>query len=559
MSEILLYKAHQCIAKLEEAYENVSSEIRKLDQNADNAFGDINCFFQKIIDLVDKRRQQVLATAKKMREDKREVLENQLRLIEQEKAKVEAECNGLQYQVDVRNITCKISELNVKIDSISTLLDPRENCFMRYENMEESTLDIIQEAVQSCGAVRSSKTFPSLCEATVGKCIAKMRTSATIVTYDYSGESQPNGGDLVTATLIAIDDNINVPVRIIDNNNGTYEAQFIAPKGGTYHLNVTIFGRPIKTYPVEFEASVHVNPICIYGTRGSGDHSFLQPVAVAINDTNNQVYVLDTGNCRIKILSSNNCNNSPFICERHIDGLDRSVTGMALLSDSILVTNFDNKHITEIDVNGQVKRYFTHRDLVLPTHICVNSRHEIIVADNGAHSVFIFSLMGKFQKKIVGTEEKTISNSTTSLISLREAKTESGTPQIPTFGNIGAIAIGSNDEILVASGSRILVYSSDGSTYLRTITPDNNTLNSKRSPGSYGGLAYDKQGHLLATRVERGRVSVQVFDYSSGAFKLSIDSMDAKLKRASGLAATNDYHVIVVDLGNDCIKKYRYH
>lgn len=559
MSEILLYKAHQCIAKLEEAYENVSCEIRKLDQNADNAFGDINCFFQEIIDLVDERRQQVLASAKRMREDKREVLENQLRLIEQEKVKVEAECNGLQYQVDVRNITSKISELNVKIDSICTLLDPRENCFMRYENMEESTVDIIQEAVQSCGAIRSSKTFPSLCEATVGKCIAKMRTSASIITYDYSGEPQPNGGDLVTATLIAVDDETNVPVRIIDNSNGTYEAQFIAPKGGTYHLNVTIFGRPIKTYPVEFEASVHVNPICIYGTRGSGDHSFLQPVAVAINDTNNRVYVLDTGNCRIKILSSNNCNNSPFICERHIDGLDRSVTGMALLSDSILVTNFENKHITEIDVNGQVKRYFTHRDLVLPTHICVNSRQEIIVADNGSLSVFIFSLMGKLLRRIVGTENKTNSNSTASLISLRDSKTDgNGTSHIPTFGNIGAIAIGLNNEILVASDSRILVYSSDGSTYLRTITPDN-TLNPKRPSGSYGGLAYDKQGHLLATRVERGRVSVQVFDYATGHFKLSIDSMDAKLKRASGLAATNDYHVIVVDLGNDCIKKYRYH
>lgn len=565
MSEILLYKAQKCIAKLEEAYENVSSEIRKLDQNADSAFDDINRTFTEIINLVDKRRLEVLSSAKKMREDKREILQNQLRMIENEKARVEAECNGLKYQGDVRNITGKINELSVKTESISSLLDPRENCFMRYENMEESTISVIQEAIKSYGAVRSSKTFPSLCEANVGKCFAKMRTSATIVTYDYSGERQCRGGDPVAATLVALDDDTSTPVRVIDRDDGTYEAQFITPKHGTYHLNVTIFGHPIKTYPVEFEASVHVNPICIYGTRGLGDHSFLQPVTVAISETNGLVYVLDTGNCRIKILSSNDCNNSPFNFERHIEGLPRSVTGMALMPESILVTNFESRQITELDENGVERRHFSHCDLREPTHICVNSRREIIVADNGVPGVFIFYPTGKLLRKLVGTDRKTISTILPTQNNHSNNKTNflNGPSQTlpPKLGVIGAIAIGQNDEILVASESKIYVYSSDGSTFIREIIPEanNNNVSSKPAAGSYGGLAYDKQGHLLATRTERGRVSVQVFDYTSGQFKLSIDSMDAKLKRASGLAATNDYHVIVVDLGNDCIKKYRYH
>lgn len=52
---------------------------------------------------------------------------------------------------------------------------------------------------------------------------------------------------------------------------------------------------------------------------------------------------------------------------------------------------------------------------------------------------------------------------------------------------------------------------------------------------------------------------IQVFDYETGQFKYIIDSTDAKLKRPTSLATTEDYHCIVVDLGNDCIKKYRYY
>jgi tripartite motif-containing protein 2/3 len=37
-----------------------------------------------------------------------------------------------------------------------------------------------------------------------------------------------------------------------------------------------------------------------------------------------------------------------------------------------------------------------------------------------------------------------------------------------------------------------------------------------------------------------------------------IDSHDDKLKRASGLAVMADFRLVVADLGNDCLKKFRY-
>ncbi|RWS07481.1 tripartite motif-containing protein 2-like protein, partial [Dinothrombium tinctorium] len=533
MSEILLYKAHQCIARLNEAHENVLTEMRKLDQNADHAFEDINRTFQEMINIVDRRRQELLSYAKKMREDKRSVLQDQLNIIEGEKAKVEAECSGLQYQVEVRNITKKISDLNEKIDSVSSLQEPRENCFIRYEHLHNSAVDDIQKAVNHFGSIRTSKTFPSLCTATVGKCSANLKTIAHITTYDYNGVKQKFGGDLVSAEVIHCEDGSNVATRIVDNRDGTYDAIFVPPKGGQYVLRINVFGRPIKNFPIEFEASSHINPLCIYGCRGTDQHQFVQPVGIALNHANNTVYVLDTGNGRIKVLSQNDCNNSPFTFVTHIEASaleNRACTGIALTpkADTLLVTNWRSRNITEITIEGKFVRHFSHKELVEPTCIAVNNEGEIFVADNGANTVFIFHPSGKLKKKIENINNK----------------------GVPRFSVIGAINIGPNNELIVAD-SRIQIFSSDGK-FVREIYPEG------KLRGNYGGIVFDQNGILLATRVEKAKSFIQIFEYNSGAIKFTIDSNDAKLKRPSSLTTTKDFHVIVVDLGNDCIKKYRY-
>lgn len=77
--------------------------------------------------------------------------------------------------------------------------------------------------------------------------------------------------------------------------------------------------------------------------------------------------------------------------------------------------------------------------------------------------------------------------------------------------------------------------------------------------GRYGGIAVDCDGRILLTRTEqKGRTYVQLLSLTDSTLNQCIDSFDAKLKRPSGLDFTKDFHVIVVDLGNNCIKKYRY-
>lgn len=62
----------------------------------------------------------------------------------------------------------------------------------------------------------------------------------------------------------------------------------------------------------------------MFGTKGSGKEEFMQPVAVSVDESENIIYVLDTGNSRIKVLDKN------FSFVKHItnEGLfGRSCTG----------------------------------------------------------------------------------------------------------------------------------------------------------------------------------------------------------------------------------------
>jgi len=75
--------------------------------------------------------------------------------------------------------------------------------------------------------------------------------------------------------------------------------------------------------------------------------------------------------------------------------------------------------------------------------------------------------------------------------------------------------------------------------------------------GIYSGVCMDNVGRYLATRTEKGRCIVQVFD-SEGHWMFDVDSHDDRLRRPSGIDVDSAGCVYVADLGNDCVKKFPY-
>jgi len=113
----------------------------------------------------------------------------------------------------VRNITSKISDLNVKLDMSATLVEPRENAFMAFEWRHNAAGADISAALTHFGKVTISKTFPALCVA-AGAALrqsiaAHLRSTVTVTTVDYHGNPRTGGGDPLTAELHCCTDKVD--------------------------------------------------------------------------------------------------------------------------------------------------------------------------------------------------------------------------------------------------------------------------------------------------------------------------------------------------------------
>ncbi|XP_071050562.1 tripartite motif-containing protein 2-like isoform X3 [Onthophagus taurus] len=526
MSEILLYKANECISKLSQAQEGVTRELQRLDAAKENCLDQVNATFQEIQTMLDKRKQEMIDAVQTAAGEKRKVLEEQHALIECEKNKVEQECQGLQYQVEVRNITQRIESLTEKLDAASSLGEPRENAFLTCEFHHNDSIKSIEKYMAQLGKVRSSTTFPSLCSAKlIGTTIAGIESEVTMTTLDYHGELRKSGGDPVQAEVLPVTtDNVttSLPVTITDCEDGTYKIHFRAPKSGRYGITISVFDRLIKDMPLYFDVTEHNNPLQIYGSRGCGKDEFMQPVGIAIDERDQIIYVLDTGNSRIKVLNS----ELEFINHVYNEGLGgRSCTGIAVSNDGLVVVNWRSKYVTEMDTSGTTLKSFTYNAFQEPIDVAVdNSYGHILVADNGMSCVYVFDSEGKilFQVGKKGT-----------------------------FKLISAVTVSLTGEIIVAD-TRVQIFSAKGD-YVETLYDEG------KNKGRYGGIITDTENRILASRSEqKGRNYVQLLSRNDKLLQNVINSNENKLKRPSGIAVTSDNHVIVVDLGNNCIKKYRY-
>ncbi|KAF2354827.1 Zinc finger RING-type [Trinorchestia longiramus] len=561
MSEILCYKANECYAKLNSAGEAVTAELHALDHSVESAFDEVNRCFEALLQLVEQRRMEVVAAVEAIRDTKRNVLEEQLELIEAERTRVRSECEGLQYQVEVRNITKRIAHLNTKIDTLSGLAEPRENAFLKFEACPRATHSSLCSAVQQYGRVATSRTLPSLCVLTVppGGCkpVSHLRTHAVLRTVDYQGHSQVSGGDPVEAEVTC--EGRSLPCDVTDNTDGSYHITFTPTTVGTYCVSATIFGRPVKNSPVRVEVGGDHNPHTVYGSKGAGSNQLLQPAALCVDEQPSDggkqptvtVFVADTGNSRIKVLDGELCEQHHLVGEA-LSG--RGVTGLTLSpasaspalsgarsasssaspasSRTLLLVNWRLKTITELTQLGEIVQQFTHDVLKEPTAITVTPSGAILVVDGSR--VLVFSPTGGTLLKCWGERGNTdgklgdlsaicavhspggaAAGETASMAAVAGAAAIMHLTKCPTTPTedldscSGGGGGGGGDDAceVVVADHRLQVFSAHG-TYIRTIFSPSG--GGKAARGSYGGLCLDSNGLLLASRHDRSHSCVQL-------------------------------------------------
>ncbi|XP_073971373.1 uncharacterized protein isoform X2 [Rhodnius prolixus] len=537
MSEILLYKANECISKLSEAEDAVREEVSRLETTTQGCIDKVGAIFSEAESLVTSAKRLVTQQLLDLKQTKLSLLQAQLDTVRAEKDKVTEECDGLQYQVEVRNISQRITALSEKLEAVSSLCEPKENCFIAC-NIAEGYQQKLNEVLSGVVSVRTSTTLVRLSTLELlGECIINLECIVVLTTYDYEGARRTVGGDPVSATVTHLSNNQHcshtadnngelTDVTITDVGDGTYLIKFRPTSEGEHRVSVTVLDRRVGP-GLTVRATVHNDPVICVGSRGQGKDQFLQPVAVSYLPASGEVYIADTGNCRVKVLASQSLDLIRHIEHDCLRG--RSCTGIACYHGDgepwLATVNWRTATVTRLTTEGEMISSFSHTGFQEPIDIAVDPTYgHILVADNGPCCVFAFDMDGKF------------------LFQVGSKGCQAG-----CFNLISAVAVGPDGEIIVAD-SRIQVFSAKGD-FLQEIYPEG------KGKGRYGGLTADSVGRILGSRSEKGRNMVQVFSLQTGRLLSTIDSHSARLKRPSGLCTTGDNHVIVVDLGNDSIKR----
>lgn len=586
MSEILNYRSQQCSSKLDEARDNVQKEIEKLESNCSDAIRDIGDAFEKIKNIIDEREEELLEETKKLHEYKKNILLEQLITIEKEKSTLNTNSSvKINNETDVKNLSKKISDLTERNDTALALYTPRENCFICFENQNDKALNDMQESVNDYGKIRTSKTYSPYCTSKLIRYSTHLLSTALVQSIDYNGSHQKYGGDPIQAELRLVGHNeeIDGEINITDKRDGTYEVAFVPPVPGKYQLFIYIFNRPIKNCPLTFETNSHHNPVAIFGKsskKGSPEQfdNFSQPASLTINKHNGRVYILDSFNNRIKILAQIDSKECPFSFMQHIqpDFFGRSCTGIALLypeddeefdehgiqtlslsptkppSPNILVTDWRNRVIYELNTDGKLIRQLTHDDLLEPTNIVVDSRGRIFVVDR--ESIFVFNSTGRVLHKLTGYKYSSSRQSDNSSIKKLDLFTDPQKLQpqqvINVAANMLSIAQVNNEVSDKENLNKTLTNTATLNTYLingannhKRPNTKTNTLSSlismKRKPKINPGSSLQRGSKAVMSAASRIRSTFTLSHSTSLVSAASLQSMFNNNNKQTSLNSSN--------------------
>lgn len=289
-----------------------------------------------------------------------------------------------------------------------------------------------------------------------------------------------------------------------------------------------------------------------------------------------RLYVLDTGNNRVKAMTVDGH------VTREIRGeslAHQSTVGLAIMPTTghLLTLNWRTLAVTEWTPDGREIKSFTFSEFVEPLDLAVDSRGRILIADNGAKKIFVFD---RTARPLLSFPVKLSSNNGSSTIDTAKSQlicTRAPPTQCPSSLQVTCVAVGRDDDIVVGGGDHVQIYDTSGKYVSELLDLSSgghqhhsgNISNNKISAPSavIGGLAVDSDGYVLASVTEKQHGSYIAVCRYKEKLLYTIDSYTSKLRRPSGVCILNGVgngddqiggHCLVADLGNNCVKKYRY-
>lgn len=540
-----MYKANEVATKLLQAEESVFAEVERLEQNTAEAMKHVEETFVNLETCLQKAKEGTLKSVAQLASRKRQLLGEQLDLIKKERTLVEKDVTGLQYQVEVRSLSDRIADFQKKLEVVSALAEPRENCYLIYEiavkraELEEQ-LDVL---VCALGRPRSSTALPSLCHLRLSRAHGRSAHSAqrsgthhgicgVVDTVDYHGSPKKEGGDPVQVTVVDSERQLPVACSILDVGNGSYRFWFRPARQSSYVIEATIFGRPVKNSPLSVQVIDQQKPHNVTGSKGSSDEQLFQPSGIAVacsgcrESDDCTVYVLDAGNERIAKYSRH-LQLLGYLRSSAVAG--HSATGMCATQcgTRLWIANWKLRSVMEVaSDSGAVLRTVSLAFMKEPVDVALNSCGHLLIADAERATVYVVELL----------------SSSNECRLLYECGSRGGGPGQFQQNTLRTVTSGANDDVVAADATRIQIFSRQGK-FIRS-------LSTTIVKGLLGGLSYDGRSRLLATYNEAAkkktastaatasRCGVWVIHYTTGQVLFNFDSAAADLRRPGRICCT---------------------
>ena len=427
----------------------VSNTRDKIGAQADYVDKEIDRYYEELYRRLQQQRDELKKELHEASRQKKKEVTLQLEQMEYTQAQLEsikelkgAMKNGsdqeaLLMKKQVVDDVKRISDSYNKLDT-----QPVESATMEFIPVEE-----YKKSMPQFGHLSYDSVCPVNCEA-FG--IPEMvyngeKIQFKVVTKDQSCHLYHKGGSKVIIQAQSSRGDIT-PVVVKDNKDGSYSASFVANQVGEVKLSVTIKGQQIKGSPFNVKVrrnyttidkpSKVVNPDekmgqpfgiafsrdgmwavtdvtnhCVwifdredqlvrkFGSKGTDNGKFDRPCGVAF-DANNHLYVTDFENQRVQKFEINSKFMILFGTEGSGNGQLTNPLGITVHNDKVYVTEcHSGRRISVFQLDGQFSHIIGSRHLSNPHYATVTTNDQLLVADCSHHSVFIFTLDGKYVGK----------------------------------------------------------------------------------------------------------------------------------------------------------------
>ena len=377
------------------ALQEVQDSKASLQQQSENALGEIGGMKEHLFAMVTARCDGLAAKVREAEDKGRRELERCEKELKVSLKKLDAfhclseemSLNGTtEEQLSVtKKIVSRMSSLSSSISMPRAFIQPSVG-------LKSCDREEVEKYISSLGSIHHSPHPPNCNIITCRSFSKKPPLQLKVMTRDERG-NECRGGEKVLAVLRPVTAGVPVFGKVADMRDGTYEVQFASVPSEKCHLSVTVGGHDVAGSPVEVKI---VGGSVITAVKQEFKHpSGSRYLGVAVgpdgllycSDVRGQVTILNRQGQVIRSFKVKSGGS--------LGGIALNRTG------NVIVSDFDNGYISIYTAAGEFVRQFGGKgkyqgQLSNPCGLAVNKEGHIFVAEYGSNRVSVFTEEGTF-------------------------------------------------------------------------------------------------------------------------------------------------------------------